>query len=105
MAENTIKLSAELDDDKIEIKAIIKHEMSPGLSKDKNTGNMTHGNFIQTVKCEHNGQVVFTANLGPNISKNPYLSFKISGGMINDDIVMSWVDKLGNTDSQPTKVQ
>ena len=105
MEKNSIKLSAELIENKIEVKTMIKHIMSSGLTKDKTSGKIAPANFIQEIRCEHNGNLVFSANIGPNISHNPYLSFRISGGMKNDDILLSWIDNHGESDSQSVKVQ
>lgn len=105
MDKSSIKISAELIEDTIEVKAMIKHIMSSGLIKDKKSGKTAPANFIQEIRCAHNGSLVFSANIGPDISHNPYFSFRILDGMKNDDIVLSWVDNYGETDSQSVKVQ
>jgi len=60
--------------------------------------------FIQEVNCEHNGFIVFKANFGTFISSTPYLSFKFEGGNPGDNITISWVDNLGDSDSNTTVI-
>jgi sulfur-oxidizing protein SoxZ len=105
MAKNTIKIKAKLKGDKSEVKALIKHKMETGLRKDKKTGNKIPAHYIKEVVCEHNGNVVFTANWGVAVSKNPYLSFKFTGGAKGDSIKISWVDNKGDTDSRSAKIK
>jgi len=105
MAKNSIKIKAKNKGEKTEVKALIKHNMETGLRKNKKTGEKIPPHFIQEVKCEHNGSVVFTANWGIAVSKNPYLSFKFTGGNKGDTITVSWVDNKGKTDSNSTKVK
>jgi sulfur-oxidizing protein SoxZ len=79
--------------------------METGLRKDKKTGNKIPAHYIKEVVCEHNGNVVFTANWGVAVSKNPYLSFKFTGGAKGDSIKISWVDNKGDTDSRSAKIK
>jgi sulfur-oxidizing protein SoxZ len=51
------------------------------------------------VTAEYNGSVVFTAQMGPAVSKNPYLSFKFKGGSAGEKIKLTWVDNMGEGDS------
>ncbi|MGB5306065.1 MAG: thiosulfate oxidation carrier complex protein SoxZ, partial [Gammaproteobacteria bacterium] len=81
------------------IKALISHPMETGARKDKKTGETIPAHFIQEVVCEHKGAKVITANWGPAISKNPYLSFRFKGAAAGDTVKLSWVDNKGNTDS------
>lgn len=49
---------------------------------------------------EHNKNVIITGNTGANISKDPYFAFTLKGGNAGDKITISWVDNLGNQDTQ-----
>ncbi|MDH5256698.1 MAG: thiosulfate oxidation carrier complex protein SoxZ [Gammaproteobacteria bacterium] len=104
MAKNSIKIKAKNKGGKTEVKALIKHNMETGLRKDKKTGEKIPAHYIKEVVCKHNGSTVFTANWGIAVSKNPYLSFKFTGGNKGDTIDVSWVDNKGDTDSRSTKV-
>ena len=87
------------------VKALITHPMETGLRKNKKTGKKIPAHFIQEVKCEHNGKQVMNAQWSGAVSKNPYLSFKFTGGKIGDTIKLSWVDNTGQSDSAETKVK
>jgi sulfur-oxidizing protein SoxZ len=48
---------------------------------------------------------VLTAYWGGAISKNPYLSFKFTGGKAGDSVKISWVDNTGKSDSAEAKIK
>ena len=87
------------------VKALITHPMETGLRKDKKTGKNIPANYIQEVKCEHNGQLVVNAQWGPAVSKNPYLSYAFTGAKQGDTVKLSWVDNTGKSDSATAKVK
>lgn len=95
----SIKMRAAAKEGVTTIKALISHPMETGTRKDKKTGEKIPAHFIQEVVCEHNGNAVMTAHWGAAISKNPYLSFRFSGGNVGDTVKLSWVDNKGNSDS------
>jgi len=101
---NTIKVRAKLSGDTTTVKALISHPMETGQRKDKKTGKLIPAHFIQEVVCEHNGKAVMTAEWGPAISKNPYLSFRFKGAAKGDTLKLRWVDNKGGSDSIETKV-
>jgi sulfur-oxidizing protein SoxZ len=41
--------------------------------------------------------MVFKAEFGPAVSKNPYLAFKFKGGDKGEKVVVSWTDSKGDT--------
>ena len=100
-----IKIRAQAKNGSITVKALMSHPMHTGLRKNKKTGKKIPAHFIQEVKCEHNGSNVLTANWGPAISKNPYLSFKFKGGKAGDSIKVSWVDNKGESSTQESKIR
>jgi sulfur-oxidizing protein SoxZ len=38
-----------------------------------------------------------TADWGPAVSKNPYMSFKFKGGAKGDKVKITWTDNKGET--------
>lgn len=103
---SSIKMRATLGDDGVTtIKILISHPMDTGLEKDKKTGSLIPAHFIQEVVCEHNGTSVLTAEWGPAISKNPYLSFRFKGAKAGDTVKLNWVDNQGNSDSDEVTIQ
>ena len=101
----SIKMSANIDGDVTTIKALISHPMETGMSKDAKTGEKIPAHFIQEVVCEHKGNTILTANWGPAISKNPYLSFRFTGGAAGDTVKLSWVDNKGEKDSAEATIK
>ena len=101
---NSIRIRAQAKDGETVVKALITHPMETGQRKDKKTGQMIPAHFIQELVCKHNGTTVVTALWGPAVSKNPYVSFELKGGKAGDTIEMSWVDNLGEKDSDTVKV-
>jgi sulfur-oxidizing protein SoxZ len=101
----SIKMRAKASDGVTTIKALISHTMETGTRKDKKTGKKIPAHFIQEVVCEHKGNKIMVANWGPAISKNPYLSFKFTGGASGDTVKLSWVDNKGEKDSKEATIK
>jgi sulfur-oxidizing protein SoxZ len=101
----TIKARATTQGDVTSVKALISHPMETGLRKDKKTGKLIPAHYIQEVTVDHNGKNVMNAMWGPAISKNPYIFFKFRGGKSGDNLKISWVDNMGESDSLETKVK
>ena len=101
---NSIRIRANVAGDEATVKALITHTMETGLRKDKKTGEKIPAHYITEVECKHNGKSVMTAQWGPAISKNPYLSFKFGGAKAGDTVEMSWVDNKGEKDSTSAKI-
>jgi sulfur-oxidizing protein SoxZ len=101
----TIKCKAKVVGDAVEVKMLMKHAMETGLRKDSKTGELIPEHYITEVSCMHNGAEIFRCNMGPAISKNPYLSFIVSGPTAGDTLQISSVDSMGKTDSGETVVK
>ena len=102
---STIKIRAKNKNGMTTVKALINHPMETGMRKDKKTSKMIPAHFIQKVTCTHNGKKVLSANWGTAISKNPYIAFKLKDANKGDQLVLSWNDNLGNTDSQTSVIK
>ena len=57
--------------------------------------------FIQNVTATWNGKTVLSAQWGPAVSKNPFLSFKFKGGAKGDKVQITWIDNRAT--SAPTR--
>lgn len=101
----SIKIRAKSKEGVTTVKALMTHPMETGLRKDKKTGNLIPAHFIQNVTAKHNGKEVLTAEWGGAVSKNPYLSFKFSGGAKGDEVEISWLDNEGGKDSATAKIK
>ncbi|MDK1119187.1 MAG: thiosulfate oxidation carrier complex protein SoxZ [Anaerolineae bacterium] len=95
----SIKIRAKAESGVTTVKTLMSHTMETGLRKDRKTGKKIPAHHITEVIAEYNGSVIMTANWGPAISKNPYLSFKFKGGAAGEKIKISWLDNKGESDS------
>ena len=60
--------------DIITIKTLISHKMESGQRKDDD-GNTIPRQIINSFACEFNGNPVFSCDIDPAISANPYFEF------------------------------
>lgn len=104
MAKSTIKMRAKAEGDSATVKALISHPMESGQRKDSK-GEKIPAHYISEVVCTLNGATVMTAQWGPAVSKNPYLSFRIRGAKAGDMLKMSWVDNNGDTDEAEAAIK
>lgn len=105
MAKKSIKIRAKESNGTVEVKCLMNHPMETGLRKDSKTGKMIPAHFIQEVDATAGGKKVMTAYWSGGISKNPYLAFSFEGGSKGDELTISWVDNMGETDSGSTKIK
>mgnify|MGYP000321289191 FL=1 len=78
----------------ITIKTLISHPMESGQRKD-NDGNAIPRQIINKFTCEFNGQMVFSCDIDPAVSANPYLEFTAK---VNEagTFKFTWVDDDGS---------
>jgi sulfur-oxidizing protein SoxZ len=95
MAE-PMKIRATMVGDKVEVKILMNHEMETGQRKDAK-GAIVPAHFIQTVSATCNDKTVMSAQWGPAVSKNPFLSFRFKGAKAGDKIIVTWTDNAGET--------
>lgn len=78
----------------ITIKTLISHPMESGQRKD-NDGNPIPRQIINKFTCEFNGQTVFSCDIDPAVSANPYLEFTAK---VNEagTFKFTWVDDDGS---------
>ena len=89
-----MKIRAAMAGDKVEVRILMSHEMETGQRKDSK-GAAIPAHFIQNVTATHNGKTVLSAEWGPAGSKNPFLSFRFSGGKPGDKVTITWTDNKG----------
>ena len=94
MAE-PMKIRAAMLGDKVEVKALMSHIMETGQRKDAK-GATIPAHFIQNVSATHNGKTVLSAQWGPAVSTNPFLSFRFKGGKPGEKVVITWTDNKGD---------
>ena len=104
MAE-TIKIRAKSAGDIVTVKVLVTHPMETGTRKDSKTKKLVPAHFIKEIKAEAHGKVVFHANTGAGVAKNPYFAFKFKGANSGDTIKISWIDNQGNADSREAVIK
>jgi sulfur-oxidizing protein SoxZ len=90
-----MKIRATFVGEKVEVKVLMAHEMETGLRKDAN-GQLVPAHFIQNVTATHNGKTVLSAQWGPAVSRNPFLSFRFKGGAKGEKVQVTWIDNKGD---------
>ena len=98
-----MKIRATVVGDSTEVRVLMSHEMETGQRKDAQ-GKVIPAWFIQTVTATWNGKTVLSAQWGPAVAKNPFLSFKFKGGAKGDKIEITWVDNRGEKRTDETVV-
>ncbi|MDH5353356.1 MAG: thiosulfate oxidation carrier complex protein SoxZ [Gammaproteobacteria bacterium] len=101
---NSIKVRAKAKDGIVTVKALMSHPMETGLRKNSKTGKKIPAHYIKEVIAKVGGNTVMEVFWGTAVSKNPYLSFKYSGGE-GDELTMSWVDNQGDSGTASVKVK
>lgn len=81
--------------DLVEVKALVAHIMESGQRKDKD-GNVIPRKIINKFTCEVNGKLVFSCDLEPAISANPYMQFKFRAEE-SGKVVLTWTEDDGST--------
>jgi sulfur-oxidizing protein SoxZ len=94
MAE-PMKIRAAMQGDKVEVKVLMSHTMETGQRKDAK-GVTIPAHFIQNVSATHNGKTVLSAQWGPAVSTNPFLSFRFKGGKPGEKVAITWTDNKGD---------
>jgi sulfur-oxidizing protein SoxZ len=100
---STIRVRAQAGSTSTEVQALIQHPMDSGFVKDSD-GKLIPPHHIETVTFVHGGKTVLTANWGPAVSKDPYIKFSFAGGAKGDELVVTWIDNLGKTDTLTAKL-
>ena len=90
-----MKIRARTDGQITEVKILMNHIMETGQRKTQQ-GDPIPAHFIQFVSVTYGERTVLSAQWGPAVAANPYLSFKFEGGQKGGTIMVSWVDNTGD---------
>jgi sulfur-oxidizing protein SoxZ len=90
-----MKIRANVVGDATEVKVLMSHEMETGQRKDAQ-GNTIPAWFIQNVTATYNGKTMLSAQWGPAVAKNPFVSFKFKGGVKGEKVMITWTDSRGD---------
>jgi sulfur-oxidizing protein SoxZ len=98
-----MKIRAAMQGDKVEVKVLMSHIMETGQRKDAK-GATIPAHFIQNVTAVHNGKTVLSAQWGPSVSTNPFLSFRFKGGKPGEKVQITWTDNKGDKRTDETTI-
>jgi sulfur-oxidizing protein SoxZ len=79
--------------DIVEVKTLMSHLMETGF-RTGSDGKLVPRDIINRFVCTYSGDVVFSADLFPAISANPFISFTIVARETGT-LTFSWVDDGG----------
>lgn len=79
--------------DVVTIKTLISHRMESGQRKDEE-GKIIPRHIINHFEAVYNGQVVFSVDIDPAVSANPYLKFSARIEKAGT-FTMRWTDDAG----------
>lgn len=99
-----MKIKAKVKGDAVSVKMLINHAMETGRRKDE-SGQVIPAHYIKEVVAKYQDAVVFSAQLGTAVSKDPYLSFKFKGGASGESISVTWVDSKGETETKESVIK
>lgn len=89
--------------DIIEIKTMIDHAMESGRRKDE-AGNLIPRRIINRFTCTYGGEEVFSADLMPGISANPFLTFHLVA-TASGPIEFAWHDDDGSIYTEMARIE
>jgi len=91
-----MRIRTKLDGDVVQVRVLMTHPMETGLRKDPD-GQPVPAHFIELVTFTYQGRTVLSAQWGPAVSRNPYLSFKVHGAAKGEKLTITWVDNKGDS--------
>lgn len=89
--------------DIIEIKAMIAHPMETGYRVDAK-GQPIPRHIINRFQCTYDGETVFSADLYPAISANPFIAFSTVATR-SGPISFTWTDDQGKTETASVEIK
>lgn len=93
-----MKVKAKFKDGVTRVRLLARHPMETGRRIDPHTQKPIPAHYIQELSCEYNGNRVFFAQLGPGVSKDPYMAFAFNGGEKGKTLKLRWNDNVGDTE-------
>lgn len=88
----------------IVIKTLISHKMESGQRKDSKTGKLIPRKIINKFTVTFNGKPVFSTDIEPGVSANPYMQFSVKVPE-SGEFVFKWVDDDGTVYTTNKKIE
>jgi len=89
-----MRIRAQMMGNTVDVRVLMAHEMETGQRRDA-AGKTVPAWYIQNVTATCNGKTVLSAQWGPAVSKNPFLSFRFTGAKAGDKVIVTWTDNKG----------
>ncbi len=98
-----VKVKAKEKKGVVKTKMLIKHPMESGMRKDKE-GKLIPIHHLKEIKVEYKGAVVFQAEIGTGVSKDPFVAFAFKGSK-GETFSVSVIDSKGETGSSEVVIK
>ena len=94
-----VYVKAKLKNGVVSVKALVKHRMITYDIAEKKFGDREKANFITHITATCNGKTVLDMSISQFLSKNPLFKFKFKGEICKkgDEILITWIDRKGNS--------
>ena len=86
----------------VEIKTLFSHPMETGF-RPRADGSLIPRDIVNRFVCTYNGEEIFSADLFPAITANPYITFT-TVATESGEIAFSWTDDQGKTQTETVKI-
>src|SRR3954468_7635113 len=86
----------------IEIKTLISHPMETGFRTGPD-GGLIPRDIVNRFVCTYNGEEIFSADLFPAITANPFITFT-TVATETGEIAFAWTDDRGKTQTETVKI-
>jgi len=91
-----MRIRAVEKDGLVDVRVQIRHDMESG-SRKNDAGETIAAWYITHFVVEVAERQVFAAQLGPGVSRNPLLQFRLRNGSKGQAVVARWEDSRGDT--------
>ncbi len=91
-----MRIRAVEKDGMVDARVQIRHDMESG-SRRNEAGEIVPAWYITRFWVQVDGREVFSAQLGPGVSRNPLLHFRFKGARKGQAIVARWEDSRGES--------
>jgi sulfur-oxidizing protein SoxZ len=99
------RIRATEKDGVIDVRILMKHDMESGQRKTPD-GTIIPAWFISTVEAKIGDRVVYRAQFGPAVSKDPFLHFKLKSRAKKGDVLtITWIDNKGATQTDKSDIK
>jgi sulfur-oxidizing protein SoxZ len=100
-----MRIRATEKDGVIDVRILMKHDMETGQRKTPE-GTTIPAWFISTVEAKIGDRIVYSAQFGPAVSKDPFLHFKLKATAKKGDIItITWIDNKGDTQTDKSDIK